>query len=150
MPRQNPDFTDRRVVSPDKISFAFARIQSRSYIEILHVAVDSALTHGNAHDCDAPRMSDSSQLPQFHVVGFSGHRQIAEPTKIAAAIRNVLAELKTEAPGEWIALSSIAAGCDTLFARAAIESRVAWQAVLPLAPGEFSKDFSAAEWREAE
>ena len=95
-------------------------------------------------------MSDSSQLPQFHVVGFSGHRQIAEPTKIATAIRNVLAELKTEAPGEWIALSSIAAGCDTLFARAAIESRVAWQAVLPLAPGEFSKDFSAAEWREAE
>ncbi|MEO6006133.1 MAG: hypothetical protein ABIZ04_26035 [Opitutus sp.] len=92
----------------------------------------------------------SSQLPQFHVIGFTGHRQLAEPSRISAGIRSALTELKHAAPGEWLALSSIAAGSDTLFAREAMRQNLAWQAVLPLTPAEFKKDFSPAEWREAE
>ncbi len=92
----------------------------------------------------------ANQLPQFHVIGFTGHRQLAEPKRIAAGIRAALTELKAAAPGEWLALSSIAAGSDTLFAREAMALNLAWQAVLPLAPAEFKNDFSAAEWREAE
>jgi len=96
------------------------------------------------------RMSDPAPLPQFHVVGFTGHRQLAQPERIAAAIERGLAGVIEAAPGEWIALSSIAAGGDTLFAHAALRRRLPWMAVLPLPPAEFRKDFSDAAWREAE
>src|SRR6188472_93434 len=92
----------------------------------------------------------SSQLPQFHVIGFTGHRQLVEPARISASIRSALTELKHAAPGEWLALSSIAAGSDMIFAREAMKLDLAWQAVLPLAPAEFKKDFSASEWQDAE
>ncbi len=92
----------------------------------------------------------NSHLPEFHVIGFTGHRQLVESTRTAAAIRGALTELKSAAPGEWLAFSSVAAGSDILFAREAMKLNLAWQAVLPLAPAEFKKDFSAAEWRDAE
>ena len=92
----------------------------------------------------------SSQLPQFHVIGFTGHRQLADPARISASIRSALTDLKHAAPGEWLALSSIAAGSDMIFAREAMKLDLAWQAVLPLIPAEFKKDFSNEEWREAE
>ena len=96
-------------------------------------------------------MSESiSHLPQFHVIGFTGHRQLAEPKLVSAAIRATLMDLKEAAPGEWLALSSIAAGSDTIFAQQAMRLNLAWQAVLPLPPAEFRNDFSPSEWRDAE
>lgn len=95
-------------------------------------------------------MSDSGPLPQFHVVGFSGHRRLEHSAHIAAAIERTLRELIDSAPGDWIALSSIAAGSDAHFARAALRLRMTWHAVLPFPPGEFKKDFDDAGWREAE
>lgn len=92
----------------------------------------------------------AAPFPQFHVVGFSGHRQLNDPALIAAALERALHELSTSAPGEWLALSSVAAGGDTLFARAARRQGFAWQAVLPLPLAEFKKDFTNAEWRDAE
>jgi hypothetical protein len=89
-------------------------------------------------------------LPQFHVVGFTGHRQVADPKRTAAAIRSVLSDLRKATPGEWIALSSVAAGGDSLFAEAALENDLSWHVVLPLAPAEFKKDFSDDEWRKVE
>ena len=52
----------------------------------------------------------SSQLPLFHVVGFTGHRQLGDAAGVAKAITAELEELRRVAPGEWIALSSVAAG----------------------------------------
>lgn len=95
-------------------------------------------------------MSDSSEFPQFHVVGFTGHRHVADPKRIAAAIDRALRELRSSTPGEWIALSSVAAGSDSLFAEAAAELGLAWHAILPLPPAEFKKDFTAEEWKHAE
>ncbi|HVU22615.1 MAG TPA: hypothetical protein VHE13_00720 [Opitutus sp.] len=95
-------------------------------------------------------MSESGQLPQFHVVGFSGHRRLAQPALVAAAIEQALRDLTAAAPGEWIALSSIAAGGDAHFAHAALRRRIPWLAVLPLPPAEFKRDFDDAGWREAE
>ena len=91
----------------------------------------------------------SSQLPQFHVIGFTGHRQLAEPSLISAGIRLALTELKQAAPGEWLALSSIAAGSDTLFAREAMRQNLAWQAVLPLPPAEFMRISVLLRWIQA-
>jgi len=95
-------------------------------------------------------MAPSAHLPQFHVVGFTGHRRLEDGPGVAGAIRDALAALRREAPGEWIALSSAAAGSDALFAREALAQGCAWEVVLPLAPAEFKQDFTADEWRETE
>ena len=93
-------------------------------------------------------MSASQPLPLFHVVGFTGHRQLADPTVIAAAVREALTALRSEGPGEWIGLSSVAIGSDLLFTRQALGLGLAWHCVLPLPAAEFKKDFSEAEWKE--
>jgi hypothetical protein len=96
-------------------------------------------------------MSDSSsQLPHFHVVGFSGHRQVADPARTSQAIREALASLRRSIPGEWIALSSIAVGGDQLFVHEARTAGLSWHAILPLPKAEFEKDFSLDEWLAAE
>ncbi len=93
-------------------------------------------------------MSAASELPFFHVVGFSGHRQLADEAGVAAAIHAALEELRRESPGEWIAQCSVAAGSDQIFVRAALDLGLGWEALLPLPLAEFERDFSPAEWRE--
>ena len=94
--------------------------------------------------------SIASQLPLFHVVGFSGHRQLSDPAKAAPVIRAALQALRQEAPGEWIALSSIALGSDQLFVQEARSLGWSWHAILPLPRAEFARDFSEAEWTAVE
>jgi conflict system pore-forming effector with SLATT domain len=91
-----------------------------------------------------------SQLPQFHVVGFTGHRQLPDPARADACIEQALAELRQRAPGEWIGVSSAAMGSDILFARRVLTLGAEWQAVLPLPSAEFQKDFAPEEWPEIE
>ncbi len=91
-----------------------------------------------------------ADLPQFNVVGFTGHRRLENGAEVAAALARELSALRQAAPGEWIALSSAATGSDTLFARTAMGLGFAWQVVLPLAPAEFRRDFTDAEWSETE
>jgi hypothetical protein len=92
----------------------------------------------------------SSLLPQFHVVGFTGHRLLADWDKAQACITEALAALGREAPGEWIGVSSCAAGSDLVFAQAVLDAGEAWQAILPLPAVDFRKDFKPDEWRQAE
>lgn len=94
------------------------------------------------------RMSAPAELPLFHVVGFTGHRQLADPDGVARAIATVLAELKRESPGEWIALSSAAIGADVAFVRAALDLGLGWEALLPLPVVDFERDFTPEEWAE--
>jgi hypothetical protein len=89
-------------------------------------------------------------LPLFHVVGFSGHRLLADAPGAAAAIHTVLEELRRDAPGEWIALSSVAIGSDQVFVEQARSLGLSWHAILPLPRAEFAKDFSPAEWGAVE
>ena len=98
----------------------------------------------------APRMSVSIPLPLFHVVGFSGHRQFERPADAVAAIRKALASLRQDGSGEWIALSSVAVGGDTLFAKEALAMGLPWHALLPLPQAEFRSDFSPEDWVGAE
>jgi len=111
------------------------------------LAIDSRLTNDVPWQ---PSMSAASVLPLFHVVGFSGHRQLADPAAAAKTIGEVLASLRHEAPGEWIALSSLAIGSDQVFVEAARELGLSWHAILPLPRAEFAKDFSPAEWTTVE
>jgi hypothetical protein len=93
---------------------------------------------------------ETDQLPLFHVVGFSGHRQLAQSAAIASAVRGVLQSLQKESPGEWLALSSVAIGGDMLFAAEALRLNLAWHAILPLPPAEFRADFTAEDWKRVE
>ncbi|MSU72322.1 MAG: hypothetical protein EXS43_08265 [Opitutus sp.] len=95
-------------------------------------------------------MPPADQLPVFHVVGFTGHRQVDDEPGVAWAMQAVLAGLKSEAGVEWLALSSVAAGSDILFARTALALGLGWEAVLPLPPAEFRRDFDEQSWREVE
>ena len=92
----------------------------------------------------------SDQLPIFHVVGFSGHRQLQDHVGVERVMREVLAALRAEAGVEWLALSSVAAGGDILFARSALALGMGWEAVLPLPAPEFRRDFAEADWQEVE
>jgi hypothetical protein len=95
-------------------------------------------------------MAPSGRLPLFHVVGFTGHRHLADSTGAAAAIRDALESLRREVPGEWIALSSIARGSDQLFVQQTQVLDLAWHAILPLPRMEFAEDFTPAEWAAVE
>ncbi len=90
----------------------------------------------------------SSQLPFFHVVGFTGHRQLADSVGVSAAITAALQEMRKDSPGEWIAMSSAAAGADLMFVRAAFSLGMGWEAILPLPLVDFERDFPAADWPE--
>jgi len=91
-----------------------------------------------------------STLPIFRIVGFSGHRQLAETTEPARAIMAAVNELRREAPGDWIGLSSVAAGSDQLFVRQVLELGLSWHAILPLPRAQFREDFTPGDWATAE
>jgi hypothetical protein len=95
-------------------------------------------------------MSGVSAIPIFHIVGFTGHRQLADAGGAARAITAALEALRHEVPGEWIGLSSIATGSDQLFVQQLLNLRMSWHAILPLPQAEFQKDFSPTGWVDVE
>ena len=95
-------------------------------------------------------MAEFPQLPVFHVVGFTGHRQLRDPAAVERVMHDVLTGLRAEEGVEWLALSSIAEGADMVFARLALRLGLGWEAVLPLPPAEFRADFSPGPWRDVE
>ena len=94
--------------------------------------------------------SSPPDLPNRRMVGFSGHRRLPEPQKIADAIAAELKDLQFMNPGGLAAISSIASGGDTLFAQQALKAGLPWVALLPFPRAEFRKDFDELEWQAAE
>jgi hypothetical protein len=92
----------------------------------------------------------ASTLPIFRIVGFSGHRQLADLVAPARAIMAAVSELRQEAPGDWIGLSSVAAGSDQLFVQQVLDLGLSWHAILPLPRAQFQQDFTAFDWSVAE
>ncbi|MEY4941075.1 MAG: hypothetical protein RIQ93_2810 [Verrucomicrobiota bacterium] len=95
-------------------------------------------------------MPSADQLPVFHVVGFTGHRHVKDESAVGQAITDVLTNLKKESGIEWLALSSVAAGGDMVFAKAALALGLGWEAILPLPAAEFRHDFDEASWQQVE
>jgi uncharacterized membrane protein YhdT len=91
-----------------------------------------------------------TQLPQFHVIGFTGHRQLADPAIAQTRLAEAITSLREGSSGEWLATSSSALGADLMFARQVIAAGIPWEAVLPLDPAEFQKDFSHEQWSEVQ
>ena len=95
-------------------------------------------------------MTTPSKIPLFHVVGFSGHRQIIDPDGLGREIAAALASLRQRSPGEWLGLSSVAEGGDQLFIGQVRALGMSWHAILPLPKVEFARDFPPGEWAAAE
>jgi hypothetical protein len=96
------------------------------------------------------RSAPVGRLPQFRVVGFTGHRHLADHAGASRAIRGAIDALRREVPEEWIALSSIAGGGDQLFVHEMLALGLTWHAILPLPRSEFAEDFTPAEWSAVE
>ena len=96
-----------------------------------------------------PLSNTAGSLPKVRIIGFTGHRHLRNPAAVGEAIRAELATLRQEGK-ELIAISSIAIGADTVFAREVLRAGIKWIVVLPMAREVFRDDFSPEEWAAAE
>ena len=84
------------------------------------------------------------------IVGFAGHRAVADPAALKASIVAVLREFQAGVEGELSGRSSAAAGADLLFLEACRELGLGYSVVLPFDPERFQEDFEdPAEWARA-
>ena len=92
-------------------------------------------------------MTPPDGLPQFKFIGFSGHRDVREPAVVERAVDHALQRLRAlSSKVEWIGVSSVALGADSIFVDAVAGQGLAWHAILPLPNHEFQKDFSPEDW----
>jgi len=87
-------------------------------------------------------------LPDWTVVGFTGHRKIADPTAVGGGISAALNGLATTHPS-MLAISSLATGSDTLFVRDVARRGVPFLLIFPFPGGRFREDFTPEEWLAA-
>jgi len=85
-------------------------------------------------------------LPDWTVVGFSGHRQIANEKATAESIRAALDDLAAK-HGPIVAISSLANGSDALFLTEVSRRNIPFLLILPFPKSRFQKDFQPEEWQ---
>ena len=84
-------------------------------------------------------------LPDWTVVGFTGHRSIADPNALAGHLAVALDDLLATNRSPLV-ISSIAAGADTLFVSEVARRGVPYLLVLPFPADRFQHDFEPGEW----
>ena len=85
------------------------------------------------------------------VIGFAGHRAIADAAATKAAILAGLRGFRENAEGVVVGRASAAAGADLLFLECCRDLGLAYSVVLPLPKDRFRLDFDDdAEWTRAE
>jgi len=90
-------------------------------------------------------------MPRFWtVVGFTGHRRLPCPEIVATGLARVIEQLNRPRAGRLAAISSAAAGADTLFGRTVLARSLPWLVILPFGRDEFARDFTPEEWRETD
>lgn len=87
-------------------------------------------------------------LPEWTVVGFSGHRTLSDPTRTAESISAVLDDVVAKY-GPIVAISSVAKGSDTLFLQEVVKRKIPFVLVLPFPVLRFQQDFELHEWKVA-
>ena len=85
-------------------------------------------------------------LPEWMVIGFSGHRKLPDPAVAAAGIRGAIDRLAAT-HGPLASVSSAAAGGDTLFVEEVARRNFPYLLVLPFARSRFQQDFEPADWQ---
>jgi hypothetical protein len=91
-----------------------------------------------------------SPFRRVWIIGFAGHRAVADPVALKAAIVAVLREFQAGVEGELSGRASAAAGADLLFLEACRELGLGYSVVLPFGEERFREDFDdPAEWARA-
>jgi len=85
-------------------------------------------------------------LPEWTIIGFSGHRKLANPAVVAAGISRALDRLAVDF-GHLAVIASAASGSDTLFLEEAERRKIPIRLVLPFPRERFEEDFSPADWQ---
>lgn len=94
--------------------------------------------------------STPNVLRRLWILGFAGHRTIADPTTIGSSIRRAVEEFRKQANGDVIGRGSAAAGADLLFLEACRDEGLAYSVILPFPEDRFRKDFATeTEWSRA-
>jgi hypothetical protein len=88
-------------------------------------------------------------LPEWTVVGFSGHRKLADENTVANGIRNVFQKLAAN-HGHLAAVSSAASGSDTLFLAEADRREIRYMLIFPFSQERFQQDFNHADWHRVQ
>src|SRR5689334_20395711 len=86
-------------------------------------------------------------LPEWTVVGFTGHRTLTDPIATAARVGALLDALAAS-QGALVAISSLAKGADAIFAAEAVRRHIPLLVVLPFPVTRFEQDFQPHEWLE--
>lgn len=87
---------------------------------------------------------------QPFLLGFAGHRKVADKEALARVLRAELELMKDHFGGGLIAISSAAAGGDLVFLKTCVELRVPTLLILPFADERFGEDFEdREEWELA-
>jgi len=102
-----------------------------------------------SEDKTSRAVAPPAELLPLGMVGFAGHRELRDPVRIKAAIRQVLQELKPEGDGLILTFSSIASGADALFADVCLALKLPWKAILPFPKAFYLQSVSEEERRVA-
>jgi hypothetical protein len=95
---------------------------------------------------DTPQPAKLTMLPEWTVIGFSGHRNLATPQVAADAISQALDRLAANRR-PLVSVSSAASGADTLFVEAVARQNLPYLLVLPFSQSRFQQDFDSADWQ---
>jgi nucleoside 2-deoxyribosyltransferase len=88
-------------------------------------------------------------LPDWTIIGFTGHRKLANASVVRSAIVATLDQLAARG-GAMAAVASAASGSDTLFLEEADRRSLPFFLVLPFPREKFREDFNDAEWERVQ
>ncbi|MEO8617685.1 MAG: hypothetical protein ABI600_21330 [Luteolibacter sp.] len=89
-------------------------------------------------------------LPRLWILGFAGHRQIADPVAIGRSIHRAVDDFRCKVDGEVIGRASAASGADLLFLEACRDVGLTYSVVLPFPEDRFREDFeNQTDWLRA-
>jgi hypothetical protein len=95
-------------------------------------------------------MTSEKSFHRMWLVGFAGHRRLADGAAAKAVIRRELDAMAAGLDGELVGVASAAAGADLLFLEACGEAGLRTIVILPFARERFGQDFEdPAEWQRA-
>ena len=84
-------------------------------------------------------------LPEWTVIGFSGHRKLPDPNTVAEGIRNAFERLAASY-SPLASVSSAASGADTLLFEEVARRNLPCLLILPFSQARFQQDFDSADW----
>lgn len=88
-------------------------------------------------------------LPDWTVIGFTGHRNLADQEAATQSISAALDGL-TARFGSISAISSLAKGSDAAFVRELVKRKIPFRLVLPFPKKRFMADFEPKDWQDVE